>query len=77
MKFVPLKKVKRMVNGSTTNISRSRDELQRPKVKKDLKNSKLQIAMPAFLLGDELIISQNDISRYAKPAKLQVVISEK
>ena len=33
--------------------------------------------MPAFLLGDELIISENDISKYAKPAKLQVVISEK
>jgi len=71
-----LKKVKKMRNNSG-NISKSRDDLKRPIVKRDLKNTNISIAMPAFLLGDELIISGSDISRYAKPAKLQVIIKEK
>ena len=76
VKFLPLKKVKKLRNEGE-NLSRSRDDLKRSTVTRDLKNTNISLAMPAFLLGDELIISKNDISRYAKPAKLQVIISEK
>ena len=71
VKFLPLKKVRKLRNNSN-QVSRSRDQINKTQVsnKKDGKNSNIQIAMPAFLLGDELIISSSDISRYAKPAKL-------
>lgn len=69
IKFLPLKKVKKVHNQS---------EYEMPRFYSSVKGrGNLSMQMPAFILGDELIVSRTDLNMVQPVNKLQIVVNDR